>query len=443
MSTQAVSYNNLVSRWWPIGFLALYLMLPLSIATEVGSHELMLPSELLLCGLAIGSIWYYSWSQWRTILAEPITLISVVHLGFMGFSISWSVDALASAKYVLIECLHWLVFYLGTQQIFKHQGDKNKFFRVALSTYLFSFLCIMVFAWYQHAHYHFSIDTSVLVARPFYFDHALYGSCAALLLGPSLYFVFTQRKPRWQILVYLLAIGGLLLSLYLSYSRAVWLSLGVALVVVLFFYVLRPKFWQFIVAVGSFILLIALSISWWLPLLQANQAESKIGTLSEQLSSIGNITSDVSNLERINRYSCAWRMFSDYPLTGFGTGTFQAAYLPYQLPEQMTRISVTDAGPHPPGRGGGAHSEYFQALAERGIIGALIWLVLIAAVFRQALAATGHQRILVLLILFSLCTFFVHGCFNNFLHTGKFAGLFWLLLAYISSVSSKSQEMSL
>ena len=62
------------------------------------------------------------------------------------------------------------------------------------------------------------------------------------------------------------------------------------------------------------------------------------------MSSVGNITTDVSNLERLNRYSCAWRMFQDRPITGFGAGTFPIAFLPYQRQEEMTRISVTTFG---------------------------------------------------------------------------------------------------
>jgi O-antigen ligase len=143
---------------------------------------------------------------------------------------------------------------------------------------------------------------------------------------------------------------------------------------------------------------------------------------------------DVSTLERLNRYSCAWRMAEQRPWTGFGPGTFQFQYLPFQRPEEMTRISISDPArdlhPDQLGRGGGAHSEYLQALAEGGWPALLWWLLLAGtSVFMGVKlylsAQSKESQWFALAVTFSLLTFFIHAFFNNFLHDGRVAALVW------------------
>jgi len=97
----------------------------------------------------------------------------------------------------------------------------------------------------------------------------------------------------------------------------------------------------------------------------------------ERTGSAANVTTDLSNLERMNRWVAAWRMFREKPLTGFGPGTYQFAYIPYQEPGLINRLSVTNPWDVPEGSGGTAHSEYLLALSEMGIMGLLGWIVLL------------------------------------------------------------------
>ena len=104
--------------------------------------------------------------------------------------------------------------------------------------------------------------------------------------------------------------------------------------------------------------------------LEQNRVESS-GELSEHVQSISNISTDQSNLERLNRWSCAIRMWKDKPLFGFGPGTYQFEYGRYQRSYEKTRIS-TDFGTM-----GNAHSEYLGPLAEGGVFGLLSILLVI------------------------------------------------------------------
>lgn len=105
-------------------------------------------------------------------------------------------------------------------------------------------------------------------------------------------------------------------------------------------------------------------------ILERNDQDAK-GNIVEHIQSISNISTDASNLERINRWNSAIRLFQERPVFGWGPGTYQFVYAPYQLSKNRTIIS-TNAGD-----GGNAHSEYIGALAEMGIIGSLLVVALV------------------------------------------------------------------
>ncbi|MEL7225046.1 MAG: O-antigen ligase family protein, partial [Cyanobacteria bacterium J06576_12] len=306
------------------------------------------------------------------------------------------------------------------------------------------FLVILGYAWYQHAQYDFRIDVSVLTARPFYFDHALYGCVTLLLLGPYLIRSVLSKAINTKLL-YLLGAALLLIGLYFSFSRAAWLSAFLAISLLGCILVLKLRFKHLLLLSGILLAVLYFGQSVLLEQLQRNEITSKTDSQGNHLRSALNITTDVSNLERLNRYSCAWRMFLDRPHTGFGPGTFQYAYLSYQLPEHKTPISVTEAGRHRPGKGGGAHSEYLQALSEMGWPGLLAWLVLLGAVFWSALQlyytpSPTWVTLMSIGLLFSLTTYFAHSLVNNFLHQDKVASLFWAYLAILHYLPHTSTE---
>ena len=92
--------------------------------------------------------------------------------------------------------------------------------------------------------------------------------------------------------------------------------------------------------------------------------------------SVENISADVSNVERLNRWVSAWRMFRERPLTGFGPGTYQFVYIPYQEERLTNRLTVTDPSNPPDGSGGTAHSEYLLLLSETGVAGLMAFLLI-------------------------------------------------------------------
>jgi len=161
---------------------------------------------------------------------------------------------------------------------------------------------------------------------------------------------------------------------------------------------------------------------------QNRQASSK--DLAEHVKSISNVATDASNMERLNRWSCAWRMFKEKPVFGWGPGTYQFQYGPFQISREKTVISTNF------GDVGNAHSEYIGPLAESGLFGTLTFLWIVIASITTGLrtyrrSKSGYVRILTLSVLLGLSTYFIHGMLNNFLDTDKASALFWGFIAIL------------
>ncbi len=438
MSTQETAYKNIFDKI----LIFLIFILPVSAEWEATYFKLNLPSEillpillLLLAGLIQNEVLQF--------FRFPTTWVAMILLGWMWVTVPFSSDWLVSAKYTFIAEMHWAVFYIGFIYWYLKNPSKD-FWWVGM--YSLTFCLVIFFSWYNHAQYNFSISTSVLTARPFYFDHAQYSTAMLMLLPltlvgsmlPARESGLSKNQKYLSLALSLIFIIGI----YLSFSRATWLSAACILVFVFFIIILKFKIKHFAILGGSFLLLFYLNLNNIKNYISGNQAISKTEDLSHHIQSITNLTKDVSNKERLNRYSCAWRMFVERPVAGFGSGTFASAYLPFQREEEMTRISVTTSGDHPPGRGGGAHSEYLQALSENGIIGGLCWLFFLGFTFLTTIKIyhsklSKRNRWIGLALGLGLLSYFIHAFFNNFLHQDKIAILFWSFLAWLSILYNK------
>jgi O-antigen ligase len=177
-------------------------------------------------------------------------------------------------------------------------------------------------------------------------------------------------------------------------------------------------------------------------LARRNDSKSNARDLSEHVESVSNIQTDASNMERINRWKCALRMFADKPIVGFGPGTYQYNYGLYQVRSEMTRISTVS------GNRGHAHSEYLTYLSEMGLLGLIIFLAqLFFAVYTgMKIIYKSRDRFTQTLatgLLLALFTIYIHSIFNAFLDIDKMAMLaFGALAGLVMLDISYKKELS-
>ena len=117
-------------------------------------------------------------------------------------------------------------------------------------------------------------------------------------------------------------------------------------------------------------------------------------------------------------------------LSGWGPGTYQFVYAPFQRSEDRTIISTNNAD------GGNAHSEYLGPLAEQGVLGMVFALGLLGFCLHLGFRVQDQlrdrdQRNLAMGVFLGLMTYFVHGVLNNYLDTDKASALFWGFFALL------------
>ncbi len=312
-------------------------------------------------------------------------------------------------------------------QLFKKQ--KNIAYHILFYASALAIVCVITTI--KHAGYAFDEKIADWIVSPFYNDHTAYGAALAMFI-PLMVGFMLMKNISTQVKIYCFVLLSIfLISIIVSFARAGWLSLAVSLGV-LATLLLKIKFRTLLITVVTTVVLFSSFQTEILMIMGRNNTDSD-GDLMQNIESMSNITTDVSNLERLNRWGSALRMFQDKPILGFGPGTYQFLYAPYQKSSQMTIISTNF------GEKGNAHSEYLGPLAEQGIVGGLLVLTLVLGVmflgYRISYSAKDKSvRVLAICLVMGLSTYFVHGFLNNFLDTDKASVPFWGFLAMLVAI---------
>lgn len=335
---------------------------------------------------------------------------------------------IVSFKFFLTRIWFIVGFYILTAKLFESGKNIEKY----VWLYAIPLLIVIFYATYRHLGYGlWNKQAANFVVNPLYNDHTSYGAAVAMYLPFLFGFSFTKSYSPAVKNIARIVLAILLMGLVLSYARAAWISIIAAFgvwVIMRLKLRFKPIFITFLIVL-SVVLVFQTQI---LMYLERNDTESS-ANLTEHVSSISNISSDASNLERINRWSCAIRMFEDKPVFGWGPGTYMFNYAPYQLTADRTIISTNSAD------GGNAHSEYLGSMAESGFMGLITFLLVIGVVVYTAIhtyTRTNDKRLktLVMSALLGLITYYIHGILNNFLDTDKLSVPFWGFTAIIVAI---------
>jgi O-antigen ligase len=404
---------------------------PLSMNLEelsLGGIGMYLPTEPLMFGVMI--LFFLKLIADKTfdskIMKHPVTIIILLQLGWILFTTITSEMPVVSLKFLLSRMWFVVCFYFIGTQLFKKLSNYKVFFWC----YLIPLSAVVIYAVVRLATYSFNEKAAHWVMEPFFKDHTSYGAILAMFVPIPFIFLAKAEKYSTKVLavifLFIMVIGTIF-----SYTRAAWVSLVVALVLYLIYkYKVKFKLLASIGAVG--LILLALNWNSLMMDLERNNQDSS-ANLSEHVQSISNVSTDASNLERINRWTSAWLMFLERPIVGWGPGTYVFQYAPFQLSKNKTIISTNV------GNNGNAHSEYIGPLAEQGLLGSLLVIILISVVFYKGSALyhrlpKGELKTVVLFTLLGLFTYVIHGFLNNYLDTDKASVPFWGFIALIVAI---------
>jgi putative inorganic carbon (hco3(-)) transporter len=413
-------------------FLFVALLTPLSfdIPFKEFGMNLTIPTEPLLMGMLILLLLKFLHQNPfnRQMWVHPVSVLIILQLLWMLMTTITSELPGVSLKYFVMRLWFVIPVYFFGILVFKNERNIRTF----LILFLSSLAAVVIYTTWQHAILGFDGSAAHWVMWPFFNDHTAYGAILAMLLPVGIAFMLDHHYSRSLRLVFGVLTAIILMGVVLSVSRAAWVSVMAALG---FFLVLRFRIKFKVLALSSLVLL-GLLFAFQdriITRLEQNTQESEETDLAKHAQSISNISTDASNMERLNRWSAAFRMFRERPLVGWGPGTYQFVYAPFQHSAELTIISTNS------GDLGNVHSEYIGPLCDSGLPGGLLMLLLVImviAVTLRLLHARIDQRLrwYLMAVFLGLTTYYVHGFLNNFLDTDKASVPFWGFTAIIVAI---------
>jgi len=394
-----------------------------------GGLGLSLPTEPIIFGIMVIFILkqLHKRNMDIAVMKHPITIAIIINLIWIFLTCITSDIPIVSFKFLVSRLWFVIVFYFLGTQLFKNYGNIKRFDWL----YIVPFTVIIFYTLYQHSQFGFEERPANYVMSPFYNDHTIYGAMLAMFLPALIYFTMNKNYSASIKFAAFFLLLIFIVALIFSYTRAAWVSLAAALIVYIIL-LLRVKFKYLLMGLG---VLAVLGIIYQTDIamkLEKNRQDAS-QDFSKHIESISNISTDASNLERLNRWNSAFRMFMERPIFGWGPGTYSFEYAPFQHAHEKTIISTNM------GDKGNAHSEYIGPLSESGVLGVLTFIAIIIFTLQTGFrlyytVKEREMRSVVLVTLLGFVTYIVHGALNDFLDTDKASVPFWGFIAMLVAI---------
>ncbi|GAA4354620.1 hypothetical protein GCM10023185_16600 [Hymenobacter saemangeumensis] len=414
---------------WRLLYYLLFFILPFSQEIGLpGGLSMDLPSEPLMLALTACVAGAFLLGTARLPgreLLHPIVIVLLLMLLWAGVDILFSVAPVKSVKYLMAKVWYLTPFMLGTLLIMRRPAQVWQFAAVYAAGACLSVLYVAS----RHARFGFSFGTINGAIQPFFGNHVIYAATLALLIPFCLYGAKATRRqgPR---LAWLGLLGVLLFGLLTSYTRASILSLPIA---GLFYLVMRLRLTKvMLLAValaagsGAFYFMSANNFMLYAPDFEKTVFNGK--DFNKHLEATYKLQ-DVSGMERVYRWIAASRMISEKPLVGSGPATFYPEYKRYTVKSFRTYVSENPEKST-------THNYFLLQLAEQGLPGFLLFVVLLAVALLSAerlyhQARNPEVRRVVLAAALSLIIIIFHLLLNELVEVDKIGSVFFLSLALL------------
>ncbi|GAB4245977.1 MAG: hypothetical protein Kow0027_06720 [Saprospiraceae bacterium] len=367
-------------------------------------------------------------------LRHPITMLLLLHMAWMFFTVLTSQAFVVSLKWFLAKCWYVTTFYFLAGSILRSEKDLKKVLWVVLPPLLLTVVYVTV----RHAAYGFSFAEVYKVMHPFYRNKVMY-ACMLVVFMPFVWYGLKWYKRysfAWFFLVFALVL--MLVGVQFSYTRAAYVSLVLAAGA---YYVIKWRLMKPAIgfaAIGA-VLFIASQLKdrHWLdekPVYEKTITYDRF----EDLLSATTKGQDVSTMERVYRWVAGGHMVAERPLTGFGPGTFTTFYKSYTVAGFRTYVSENKEG-------SGIHCYYLQTLVDQGFPGALLFILLVVVVLLKAesvyhKSSSPERKRVVLMV--ALTTVIIDSLLlmNDLVETDKVGSFFFLSMAVIVNMDLEERK---
>lgn len=254
-------------------------------------------------------------------------------------------------------------------------ADTPRSFKILLKTYAITMVVYILHSlWeYHNGRHQWRMGISRMMGVDESFgDPNGFGASIVLSL-PIIYSLLRYEPQRWMRYLYSVYFILAILCVILTGSRSAFMVLAFSLIV----YVLTQKGRRL-----SVMLIIAGVLSLVVWTVMPDEKQERIRSLWDDRA--GPANAHASAKGRLIGWKVSWKMFKQKPLTGVGPGGEN--YIRYRIAN-----GIDEPGPKSPTQ---AHNLYGQVLAEFGIVGAFMFIGLIASMLRSCLATRSRLHAL-------------------------------------------------
>lgn len=344
-----------------------FLLLPFSLEVQLpGGLGTDLPSEPFMIGLTLIAIYLFA-NNYQKIdakyLKHPISILLIIHIIWIGITTFYSENILVSTKFLLAKLWYVIPFYFLAAHLLRRDADIRFLIKCLVSSLCVAILYVLV----SHAGDDFSFDKVNQAVSPIFRNHVNY-ACIVTLSLPFLWLLFKTSKQKYYRYVYFIVILIFLSAIYLSYTRAAYVAVVIAIGA---YYIIR---WSCVKYVLILITILSIAFVGFLsydnnyldykPEYEKAITHKKFDNLIEATSKL----EDISTVERFYRWIAGGYMVVDKPLLGFGPATFYFFYQSYTVTGFQTYVS------HNPEKSG-IHNYYLMTAVEQGLIGLIIFVL--------------------------------------------------------------------
>ncbi|MCB0629455.1 MAG: O-antigen ligase family protein, partial [Lewinella sp.] len=365
---------------------------------------------------------------------HPITLLLLLHVAWVLITTVTSGLFLVSFKFALAKIWYVTVFYFLAGHVLQREKDVRTYFWVIFLPLMFTVLVTLV----RHSAYGFSFMDVHRVLHPFQRNHVNYAATLTLFFPMVWLSVawYHRWSKRWWIIVG--SVGILLIAIYLSYTRAAYVALAIALGA---YFIIRFRLMRYVLSGALLVTILGVMY-----MARGNHyleyAPNYDRTVSHyQFDNLLEATAkgeDISTMERVYRWVAGFYMFKDQPVLGYGPGNFVNFYRPYTVTSFTTYVSDNEEQ-------SGIHSYYLLVLVEQGVPGLLLFLLLSFYVLIKGediyhrCRDRGRKRI-VLMVLMTTVVIDSFLLINDLIETDKVGSFFFLAMAILVNQDLKNSE---
>ncbi len=398
-----------------------------------------LPTEPLMVGLMLIYLIYiirHGRQMSGAFLRHPISLLVVLHwLWILATTIS-SELFLVSLKFSLAKSWYLIVFYFMAGSMLKTEKDVKFFFWSILIPLVITVSIVLA----KHAPSGFAFERVKSVLDPFYRNHVNYASILALFV-PLVWYAYRWYE-RWSVprLVILGSLLILLIGIQFSYTRAAYVSLGLAVGA---YFVIRYRLIKAalgLVTIGAIVAVVWLANNNNYLNYAPNYERTVSHTNFDNLVSATYKGEDISTMERFYRWVAGFYMSQAKPLTGFGPGNFYNFYKIYTVSSFQTYVSDNPEK-------SGIHSYYLMTLVEQGYpgLGIFVLLCFFTLIKGEQIYHATHppqRRQLIMGILLSLIVIDAILLINDMIETDKVGPFFFIQMAVLVNMDLLNRHQS-